>query len=48
MDENNVRTMTIGKKLWVLEAKMAELKLLKRVALDLRSYRKMIGIKNYD
>ena len=48
MDESNVRTTTVGEKLWVLETKMAELKFLKRVALDLKSYRKMIGVKNCD
>ena len=48
MDGNNVRTTTGGEKLWILEAKMAELKFLKRVALDLKSYRKMIGVKNCD
>jgi hypothetical protein len=48
MGEVSIPTENIGEKLLSLEARMMELRFLKRVVLDLRSYRKMIGIKNYD
>jgi hypothetical protein len=48
MSEVSIRTKSIGEKVLDLEARMVELHFLKRVVLDLRSYRKMIGIKNYD
>ena len=38
----------VGEKLSQLEAKTLELRFLERVTMDLKSYRKMIGVKNYD
>jgi hypothetical protein len=46
--ENGVLTKNIGVELLELETKKLELRLLKKVASDLRNYRKMIGIKKYD
>jgi hypothetical protein len=48
MSEVSIPTENVGGKLLRREAKIAELRFLKRVVLDLRSYRKMIGVKNYD
>jgi hypothetical protein len=48
MGEVSIPTESIGEKLLGLEARMVELRFLRRVVLDLRSYRKMIGVKNYD
>jgi hypothetical protein len=46
--ENGIPTKNIGVELLQLETKRIELQFLKRVASDLRSYRKMIGVKEYD
>jgi hypothetical protein len=46
--EDGIQTEGIGVELLQLEIKRIELRFLKRVASDLRSYRKMIGIKKYD
>jgi hypothetical protein len=48
MGELSISTENAGEKLLSLEAKMVELRFLRRVVVDLRSYRKMIGVKNYD
>ena len=48
MREIIISTENAGEKLLRREAKIAELRFLKRIVLDLRSYRKMIGVKNYD
>jgi hypothetical protein len=48
MNEVSISTRNTGEKLLSLEARILELRFLKRVVLDLRSYRKMIGVKNYD
>jgi hypothetical protein len=42
------QTESISGDLLQLEAKRMELGLLKMVVSDLRSYRKMIGVKKYD
>jgi hypothetical protein len=46
--ENGIPTENIGVELLQLETKRMELRFLKRIASDLRSYRKMIGVKEYD
>jgi hypothetical protein len=46
--ENGIPTKNIGVELLRLETKRMELRFLKRIASDLRSYRKMIGVKEYD
>jgi hypothetical protein len=46
--ENGIAAKNIGVELLQLETKRMELRFLKRVASDLRSYRKMIGVKKYD
>jgi hypothetical protein len=46
--ENGIPAKNIGVELLQLETKRMELRFLKRVASDLRSYRKMIGVKKYD
>jgi hypothetical protein len=46
--EEGISTKNIGGELLQLEAKRVESRFLKRVILDLRSYRKMIGVKEYD
>jgi len=46
--DDGISTKHISGKLLQLEAKRIELGFLKMVVTDLRSYRKMIGIKKYD
>jgi hypothetical protein len=48
MSEVSIPTENASEKLLRREAKIVELRFLKRVVLDIRSYRKMIGVKNYD
>lgn len=48
MTEDDTPMRNVTEKLSQLEAKTVELRFLTRVTIDLRSYRKMIGIKNYD
>jgi len=48
MTSEGVSTKNIGGELLQLEAKRVELGFLKMVLSDLRSYRKMIGVKRYD
>ena len=48
MSEEGVPANNIGGELLQLEVKRLELRFLKRVASDLRNYRKMIGVKKYD
>jgi hypothetical protein len=48
MTETDISMKNVGEKLSQLEAKTLELRFLTRVTMDLRSYRKMIGVKNYD
>jgi hypothetical protein len=48
MKEVSIPTKNDNEKLLSLEAKTRELRFLKRVVFDLRNYRKMIGVKNYD
>ena len=43
-----MQTKSIRVELLQLEMKRMELHFLKRVASDIRSYRKMIGVKKYD
>ena len=47
-DKGGISTKNIGVELLQLETKRMELRFLKRIASDLRSYRKMIGVKEYD
>ena len=46
--EDDVPVGDIRERLSELEAKTLELRFLTRVTMDLRSFRKMIGVKNYD
>jgi hypothetical protein len=46
--QNGNPTKNIGPEVLQLETKRMELRFLKRVASDLRSYRKMMGVKKYD
>jgi hypothetical protein len=46
--EDGISTKNIGVELLQLETKRMELRFLKRVASDIRNYRKMIGVKKYD
>lgn len=46
--DDRVSTKNIGGELLQLEAKRVELGFLKMIVSDLRSYRKMIGVKKYD
>ena len=48
MTETNVSMKTLSEKLAELQAKTVEIRFLNRVTVDLRNYRKMIGIKKYD
>jgi hypothetical protein len=48
VSKNSAPTESVGEKLLQLKAKTVELRFLKRVTMDLRSYRKMIGVKKYD
>jgi hypothetical protein len=48
MTKDNIPIKSICEKLSQLEAKTLELRFLTRVTMDLRSYRKMIGVKNCD
>ena len=48
MTEDNIPIKNIREKLSQLEAKTLELRFLSRITMDLRSYKKMIGVKNYD
>ena len=48
MAETDISLKNVGEKLSQLEAKTLELRFLTRVTMDLRSYKKMIGVKNYD
>jgi hypothetical protein len=47
-NDERVSTNSVGVGLLQLEAKSVELGFLKMVVSDLRSYRKMIGVKKYD
>lgn len=46
--ENGIPAKNISVELLQLETKRMELRFLRRVASDIRSYRKMIGVKKYD
>ncbi|MGA2308791.1 MAG: hypothetical protein ABSG57_04485 [Candidatus Bathyarchaeia archaeon] len=46
--DDRISTKNISGELLQLEAKRMELGFLKMVVSDLRSYRKMIGVKKYD
>jgi hypothetical protein len=46
--DDRISTKSISGELLQLEAKRMELGFLKMVVSDLRSYRKMIGVKKYD
>lgn len=46
--DDRVSTKNIGGERLQLEAKRVELGFLKMIVSDLRSYRKMIGVKKYD
>jgi hypothetical protein len=48
MSEDCIPTKNMCEEIVQMEEKMVELRFLKRVVLDLRSYRKMIGVKEYD
>jgi len=48
MSEDDIPRKSIEGELLRLETKRLELRILKRAALDLRNYRKMIGVKKYD
>ena len=48
MSENNVLAQKLREEFARFERTMEELYLLKRVAADLKSYRKMIRLKRYD
>lgn len=48
MDEKDLSEDNASLSFRLLEARRLELRFLRRVASDLRSYRKMIGVKNYD
>jgi len=48
MSENNMLAQKLREEFARFERTMEELKLLKRVAADLKSYRKMIRLKRYD
>ena len=48
MAEDNIAIKNICEKLSQLEAKTLELRFLTRVTMGIKSYRKMIGVKNYD
>ena len=45
---DRISTKDISEELSLLEAKRMDLGFLKMVVSDLRSYRKMIGVKRYD
>ena len=48
MSENNMLAQKLREEFAKFERTMEELNLLKRVAADLKSYRKMIRLKRYD
>jgi hypothetical protein len=48
MSKESTPAKNMDEKLSQLEAKTIELRFLTRVTMDLRSFRKMIGIKSYD
>jgi hypothetical protein len=48
MHAENVPSKSIDEKMSLLDAKMVELRFLKQLTIGLRSYRKMIGVKNCD
>jgi hypothetical protein len=48
MKENNATLKTLHEEFTDFQKTMEELYLLKRVAADLKSYRKMIHLKRYD
>jgi hypothetical protein len=48
MSDDRISTKNINAELLRLETKRMDLGFLKMVVSDLRSYRKMIGVKKYD
>jgi hypothetical protein len=48
MDKDNATTQKLHQEFASFEKTMEELRLLKRIAVDLKNYRKMIRLKRYD